>query len=93
MTKVIEINPKLALAYANRGRIYGMNLGNYKKAIADFTKAIEIDPNNASVYGLRGVSYDRLRDYKKASKDARKACDLGDCRLLNVMKEDNLLRN
>jgi len=39
----IEIDPKLANAYANRGSAYS-HLGHYKKAIADYEMALELDP-------------------------------------------------
>ena len=37
--KAIELNPKFALAYGNRGVAYS-DLGNYQQAINDYTKAI-----------------------------------------------------
>ena len=55
-SKAIEIDPKLAGAYTNRGVAY-KNLGEYQKAIDDYSKAIEIDPKLASAYNNRGVAY------------------------------------
>ena len=40
---MIELDPKLALAYSNRAAAY-RNKGDYDRAIADATKAIELDP-------------------------------------------------
>src|SRR5579864_5749900 len=38
---------KLAIAYSNRGYAHG-HKGDYDDAIADFTKAIELDRNDAN---------------------------------------------
>jgi tetratricopeptide (TPR) repeat protein len=43
--KAIEINPKDAAAYYNRGNAYEKK-GDKARAIADFSKAIEINPND-----------------------------------------------
>ena len=42
-TKAIEINPKEAKAYHNRGMAKDL-LRDYQGAISDYTKAIEINP-------------------------------------------------
>ena len=39
--KAIELDPNNAISFANRGSAYHM-LGNYKKAIADYEKAMEL---------------------------------------------------
>ena len=44
--KVIELDPENANAYINRG-FSKHNLEDYKGAIEDYTKAIELDPNDA----------------------------------------------
>ena len=54
-TKVIELNPKDAVAYYNRGWNKG-KLKDYYGAISDYNKAIEIDPNDKSAYYNRGIS-------------------------------------
>ena len=41
--RAIEINPDFAQAYANRGIAYS-HLNQYKKAIADYEKALALDP-------------------------------------------------
>ena len=48
-TKAIELNPKYAEAYNNRG-IAHLKLGNYQQAIRDYDKAIKLDPKNAMAY-------------------------------------------
>jgi tetratricopeptide (TPR) repeat protein len=39
---VIERNPELAPAYADRGILYD-RMGEYRKALADYKKALELD--------------------------------------------------
>lgn len=46
---------------------------NSSKAIADFTKAIELDPENSDAYRWRGLIYKIDSDYKAAIADFR-AC-------------------
>ena len=55
---------------------------NYKKAIADFDKAAEIEPNYAETYFLRGVSKVELGKfsegtYQDAIDDFLYAVELG----------------
>lgn len=50
---------------------------DYYGAIADYTKAIEIDPNYAKTYYNRGIAKIYLNDQNGACKDARKAQELG----------------
>lgn len=50
-TKAIELDPKMAEAYLQRGNIYGdlpKERGGEERAMADYTRCLEIDPNNAS---------------------------------------------
>ncbi|MGB5772260.1 MAG: tetratricopeptide repeat protein, partial [Crocosphaera sp.] len=42
------------------------NLSEYDKAIADYTKAIELNPNYAYAYNNRGLAYYNLKEYQKA---------------------------
>lgn len=55
----------LAAAYTNRGNAYD-DLGEYNRAIDDYTEALRIEPGYASAYNNRGVSYDNLGDYTRA---------------------------
>lgn len=42
--------------YRNRGTAY-FSQGAFDLAIADYTKAIEMDPQDADAYGGRGMAY------------------------------------
>ena len=62
-------------AYKNRG-VVKYKLGNYKDAIADFQKQMELDPNDASAYKNRGVTKGKLGDYEGAVEDLKKSIEL-----------------
>lgn len=48
----------------------------YDKAIAAFTEAIKLDPNNADAYVHRGLAYDEKKEYDKAIADYTEAIRL-----------------
>ena len=54
-------NP-LARQYFNQG-VEKYDAGNYQGAIADWSKVIEIDPQNAIAYSNRGIAKYDLQDY------------------------------
>ena len=74
-TKAIELDPKYAHAYFNRGFAYD-ELKKYEEAIADYTKAMELDPKDSDAYSNRGHAYRNLEKYEKAIADYTKAIDL-----------------
>ena len=71
----IEMNPRNARAYSNRGNIY-IEKGQYDKAMSDFNKAIEIKPKYAKAYNNRGGAYHRKGQYDKAIVDYTKAIEI-----------------
>ena len=50
--------------------------GDYYGAISDYTKAIEINPQNAKAYYNRGFSKSNLKDYYGAISDYTKAIEI-----------------
>ena len=74
-TKTIELNPKDALAYYNRGCAKG-KLGDFTGAIKDFNTVIELDSKNAEAYYNRGGAKTDLKDYTGAIKDFNIAIEL-----------------
>ena len=73
--KAIELNPKDAVAYNNRGAAYGQ-AGNYKQQIEDCNKAIELNSKDAVAYNNRGVAYGELGNYEQEIEDCSKAIEL-----------------
>ena len=49
---------------------------DYYGAIADYTKAIEIDPNYVRAYAFRGDAKRLLNDYNRAIADYTKAIEI-----------------
>ena len=63
-------------AYYNRGCAYS-DLGQYERAIQDYNKAIQINPNIYQTYGNRGEAYYYLKNYNQAFEDLNKSIELG----------------
>jgi tetratricopeptide (TPR) repeat protein len=86
LKKVLEANLRLAEKKYNNDNTndentiwYGRRLaymGNYKEAIAIYTKGINLHPNNARFYRHRAHRYITLRCYDNAIADLKKAIDL-----------------
>jgi tetratricopeptide (TPR) repeat protein len=74
-TAIIQLNPKDAIAYHNRGEAYSLK-GEVDRAISDFNKAIELTPNYAPAYNSRGRAYTSKGDYVHAVADVTKAGEL-----------------
>jgi tetratricopeptide (TPR) repeat protein len=89
--RAIEIKPAYAEAYNNRGNAYN-GLGNYRQAIEDYGRAIEIKPAYTEAYFNRGVDYLTHGDNISCCRDARKACELGNCKLLEAANTRGLCR-
>ena len=51
-------------------------MGHYKEAIRDFTRVIEIDPDNANAYFNRGCCYDSVGELDLAISDYSVALEL-----------------
>ena len=59
----------------NRGISYE-RLAHYNEAIKDFTRVIEIDPDNANAYFNRGCCYDSIGELDLAISDYSVALEL-----------------
>jgi tetratricopeptide (TPR) repeat protein len=71
-----ELSAKnLVHTYNNRGRGY-MGLGQYGKAIADFNKAMQLDPTYAFAYNNRGDVFTLLGQFDRAMADFNRAIQL-----------------
>ena len=73
LTRALEMNPKLARAYANRSEAYFLK-GNYDQTIFDSTRAILLggDPRNtADAYRTRAKAYRKLGENDLSASDIR----------------------
>ena len=66
---------KLAEAYSSRGIAYAKRR-EYDQAIADYDKAIDLDPKYAKAYYQRGYVYDIKGEHDRAMADYNKAMGL-----------------
>ncbi len=73
-SKAIELFPKKASFYANRGNAK-RDLGR-PDAVDDYTRAISIDPRFAPAYGARGHYYADVEKFGEALADLAKAIEL-----------------
>jgi tetratricopeptide (TPR) repeat protein len=73
--KAIEVDPKNAVAWSEKGYVLN-ELGNLIEAIKCFDKAIEVDPKNIFAYRGKGVALRRSRWHKEAIKCFDKAIEV-----------------
>src|SRR5260370_40628956 len=67
--------PAAAIAYNNRGDAYTAK-ADYDRAVQEFNRSIEIDPNNAKPIKNRGVVYLKKGEYDLAIKNLDEAIRL-----------------
>jgi len=70
-----QVNAESAYSYYNAG-LKKYRTKDYYKAVYDFTRAIEIDPNFADAYHWRGMVKMILKDYTSALNDINKTLQL-----------------
>ena len=68
-------NPILSRVYSNRGNAYE-GKGEHDLAFKDYSKVIEINPDDADAYFCRGFIYELKRNSEEAIKDYDKAIEL-----------------
>ena len=59
-----------------KGGAYFDKKGDYDQAIADYTRTIELNPDDADYWHDRGLAYYRKGDYDRAIADYTRACQL-----------------
>ena len=69
------MSPSLAEEHVNRGVTYN-ELGESRKAIQEYDKAIQLDPKDARAYNNRGAAYRKLGEHQRAIHDYDKAIQL-----------------
>jgi tetratricopeptide (TPR) repeat protein len=75
--RAIEINPKYAEAYCNRGTLKAWYLKDLYGGLGDYNQAITLNPKYAAAYYNRAfLNAERLRDFKGALADYDQAIAL-----------------
>ena len=62
-------NKALAQMHLNRGQLYHEAKKDYAKAIADYTAALQLNPQIEGAHRLRGTCYELLGESAKAQQD------------------------
>lgn len=73
---IVSMVSNLRIARYERLGLKEYKNGNYKQAIEYFSKAIEYNPKDASLYNNRGLAYYNLQQYDKAIADYTKAIEI-----------------
>jgi tetratricopeptide (TPR) repeat protein len=74
-SEAVRLDPKVALAYVNRGHAY-YQMREYDKAISDLNEAIHLDPKLVYAYNARGLAFNMKRNYGAAIADYTEAIRL-----------------
>lgn len=73
--KALEINPRYAEVYLNRGAAYAAK-GFYDQAISDYNKALQINPRDNNAYCNRGLAHREKGEFDQAISDFNKALEI-----------------
>ncbi|MEO1375512.1 MAG: tetratricopeptide repeat-containing serine protease family protein, partial [Cyanobacteria bacterium J06635_10] len=74
ITKAIKLSPRAAF-YLNRGNLY-KDRKKWNLAVADYNKAIQINPQHANAYYNRGLLYRNKKKWELAVADYNKAIQI-----------------
>jgi tetratricopeptide (TPR) repeat protein len=74
-TKALQLNPRFAPAYEERGLNYYFQ-EKYDKVIQDFTHYIHLVPDKAEAYRMLGMGYLKIGNYQNAIVSFDKALEL-----------------
>ncbi len=84
-TKAIELSPRMAPAWYNKGNVL-VEMQNYQEAIDAYTHAIELKEDMGEAYFNRGYVYLKLGDRRAGIADLSKAGELGIIGAYNLIK-------
>lgn len=85
LDKAIELSPRFAMAYYNKGNLL-LEGRDYTSALSAYNKAIEHKPDLGEAYYNRGYVYFRLGNKEAGSADLSKAGELGILPSYNLLK-------
>lgn len=84
-TRAVELSPRMAPAWYNKGNIH-VELQDYTSAIASYTKAIDLKEDMGEAYFNRGYVYLKLGNKRAGIADLSKAGELGIISAYNLIK-------
>lgn len=77
LKKAVDLNSSNAIAHQGLGMLYAQVFGKHEKAIAHFSKTLDLGKKNRDLYFSRGCSYMLLEQMEKAKQDLCKASEMG----------------
>jgi len=89
--ETIRLKADYANAYCNRGCSYSL-LGQHQRAIEDYNESVRLRPDDIHSYYNRAISHLALGNKELGCSDAQKACELGDCKVLERAKSRGICR-
>ena len=72
----IKLDPKASLAFLSRGVLLAARKRAYERAIQDFNRTLELEPNNVDALVARGDAFSQLKDVGRAMADLNRAVAL-----------------
>jgi tetratricopeptide (TPR) repeat protein len=90
-TTAIGLKQDYFKAYNNRGFVY-TRLGQYQPAVEDFNKAINLKKDYTDAYFNRALVYFNQKNIFSGCSNAQKACELGNCKILEAAKAKGYCR-
>jgi tetratricopeptide (TPR) repeat protein len=75
MTKTVELNPRVSMAYVYRGEIY-VSQGQYEQGLADLRKCVELTPEEANSWDSYGEVLMIAGRYAEAETNFAKAAQM-----------------
>lgn len=85
LDRVIELSPRMAFAYYNKGNIL-VAMQDYTSAISAYTKALELKSDLGEAFYNRGFVYFKLGNKEAGVADLSKAGELGVVPSYNLLK-------
>ncbi len=73
---ILQNEPNSVKALLFRAGIYAISLNNFDKALNDYNKAIEIQPNDSNIYYLKATALENYKHYNEAIIAHSKAIEI-----------------
>ncbi|MBP5776770.1 MAG: tetratricopeptide repeat protein [Prevotella sp.] len=86
LSDAIQLSPKNAYLYHDRGNLYSLR-NDYQRAVDDYTRAIDLEPNLAEAYFNRGLARLHAKKTSEGIADLSKAGELGLYQAYSIIKK------